>query len=76
MQIARVFALKDPNVDIIYVSQLELSNDLISYYTKILELGGVTDFKERLHFITPENAGKFPRYFPINKLLLYSPIAI
>jgi hypothetical protein len=37
-QIARLFAVKDPNVDIIYVSPFSLTNDVTGYYMKILEI--------------------------------------
>lgn len=31
--------MKDPNVDIIYVSPFQLTNDVIGYYMKIIEIG-------------------------------------
>lgn len=37
-QISRIFRLKDPNVDVIYVSPYVLSAEVTKYYMKILEL--------------------------------------
>ena len=54
LQIPRLFLLKDPNIEIIYITAHELPADIKHYYTKVLELGGVEDYKSRLHFITPE----------------------
>ena len=54
LQIPRLFLLKDPNVEIIYVTAQEVPADIKHYYTKVLELGGVEDYKSRVHFICPE----------------------
>ena len=35
-QITRIFSMKDPNVDVIYVSPFQLTNDVIGYYMKII----------------------------------------
>ena len=40
-QISRIFASKDPNVDIIYVSPFQMTPDVIGYYQKILEIGDI-----------------------------------
>lgn len=76
MQITRIFNLKDPLVDVIYISPFDLSNEIINYYYKILELGDVTNYKDRLHFIWPENHLRFPSHFSTSRLLIYSPKAI
>lgn len=66
MQITRIFALKDPLVEVVYVSPYELSTEIVNYYYKILELGDVVDFKSRLHFISPEMATTFPSHFSLS----------
>ena len=76
LQIPRLFRLKDPNVELIYVSSYELPPDIKHYYTKVLELGGIENYSARVHFITPEYTGHFPPHFPTNKLLLYSHFAL
>jgi len=40
-QIARLFSVKDPNVDVIYVAPFQMTNDVLGYYMKILEIGEV-----------------------------------
>lgn len=44
----------------------DLSKEIINYYYKILELNGLVNFKERLHFTWPEN-----HLVKIIKLLLF-----
>ena len=45
LQMSRIFALKDPNLEIIYVAPMPLSREIISYYYKICELGDLKNFK-------------------------------
>ena len=40
-QIARLFAVRDPNVDVVYVSPFTLTSDVTGYYMKILEIGDI-----------------------------------
>lgn len=40
-QISRIFAVKDPLVDVIYVSPFQMTNDVTGYYMKILEIGEI-----------------------------------
>ncbi len=63
-------------VEVIYVSPYDLSADILNYYFKILELGDITDYKDRLHFVFPENHEKFPSHFSTSRMLLYSPKTI
>lgn len=75
-QITRLFRLKDPFVEVIYISPFDLSSDIISYYYKILELNGVADYKDRLHFIWPDNFMQFPNHTSVSRLVMYSPKAL
>jgi hypothetical protein len=63
-------------VEVIYISPYDLSADIFNYYYKILELGDVIDFKNRLHFIWPENHNIFPSHFSTSRNLMYSPKAM
>lgn len=63
-------------LEIIYVSPFSLPKEIISYFYKIFELGELQNFKDRIHFIWPENAGKFPSSCPTCRLLYYSPLAL
>ena len=72
-QISRIFASKDPNVDIIYVSPFQMTPDVLGYYTKILEIGDIDSGNKRVHFVVPENIDRFPNHFSLTQILLYSP---
>lgn len=43
---------------------------------KILELGEIKNYKNRIFFIRPENTETFPSHFSLSKKLLYSPRAL
>ena len=75
-QITRLFNIKDPLVEIIYISPFDLPAEIINYYHKVLSLGEINDFKDRIHFIWPENHINFPSHFSTSRLLLYSPKAL
>ena len=54
-QISRIFSVKDPNVEIIYVSPFQMTNDVLGYYMKILEIGEIENPHSRLNIIVPDN---------------------
>lgn len=64
-QIARIFSVKDPNVDVIYVCPFTLTNDVYKYYLKILELVEIDSADKRFHIVVPENYVKFPQHFSL-----------
>ncbi len=68
--------MKDPNVDIIYVSPFQLTNDVIGYYMKIIEIGEIDNPTSRLNFIVPENYVKFPTHYSLAMCLMLSPKAL
>jgi IQ domain-containing protein H len=70
-----LFRLKDPNVDIIYVSPYMLTSEVTKYYMKILELVEVGDASGRLHIVVPENYVKFKSHLSLSQALMYSPKA-
>lgn len=76
LQISRLFLLRDPNVNIIYISPFTFTNDILGYYMKILQIGDIEEASTRLHIIVPENASKFPSHFSLTQCLLYSPKAM
>ena len=59
-QIARIFSVKDPNVDVIYVSPFTLTTDVYKYYVKILDLVEIENPEKRFNVVVPENYVKFP----------------
>jgi hypothetical protein len=76
MQMARLCAVADPLVDVIYVSPFPLSEDVQGYYRKLLELGGCADPGTRFKIVVPENTERFPGHFSLASLLYYSPAAM
>jgi flagellar assembly factor FliW len=74
-QLSRIFRLKDPNVDVIYVSPYLMTSEVTKYYMKILELVEIENAASRLHIIVPENYVKFSEHLSLTQALLYSPKA-
>ncbi len=75
-QIARIFAVRDPNVDVIYISPFQLTNDVTGYYMKILEIGEIENPQGRVNIVVPDNLHKFPNHFSLSQMLIYSPKTI
>ena len=74
--LTRLFALRDPSLEMIYVLPLEANSEVINYYWKVLEVAGVVNAQSRVHFVFPENSNKFVYSFSVSQLLYYSPIAL
>lgn len=73
-QISRIFAAgKDPLLEIIYVCPYQMTQDVLGYYMKILEISGISAENSRVHFVVPENMDRFPNHFSLAQVLLYSP---
>jgi len=53
-----------------------LQREIINYFYKICELGDIPNYRERIHFIWPENYSLFSEDYPLCKLLYYSPLAM
>ena len=75
-QIARLFAVRDPMVDVVYVTPFSLTNDVTGYYMKILEIGEVDTPNSRVNIVVPENIHRFPHHFSLAQMLIYSPKTI
>lgn len=52
-QMSRLFRMIDPNIDVILLAPFPIPVDLLAYYSKMLELAGVQNIENRLHYITP-----------------------
>lgn len=72
-QMSRLCQVADPNVQVIYVSPYPISTDVMQYYQKLLEIGGVKDPSSRYKIVYPENHARFPAHFSLSTVLLYSP---
>ena len=75
LQISRIFRVQDPNITVVYVSAFEMSQEVINYYLKILEKGGVQDPGSRLNFVFPD-LSNLPTHLATTKGVLYSPSTI
>ena len=75
-QLARIFSVKDPNVDVIYISPFPLTNEIATYYTQILGLLEVENPEKRFTVVVPENYVKFHRHMGLTQTLLLSPKAM
>ena len=75
-QLNRIVNLFDSNVEIIYISPYELNNDIIVYYTSIMETFGVEKPQERFHVVIPDEYKNYPPHFSVSELLLLSPNTI
>lgn len=72
-QLSRIFSLKDPEVEVVYVTPFQMTSEVLGYYMKILEIGEVSSPQSRLHIVVPNNVAKFPSHFCLAQVLLYSP---
>ena len=75
-QLNRIVNLFDSNVEIIYISPHELNQDIILYYTSIMETFGVEKPSERFHVVIPDSYKDYPPHFSVSELLLLSPKTI
>ena len=74
-QFSRLCDLRNPHVNIIFVSPLAIPPDLLGYFLSILQVRGVKDPKLRLKIIVPENLHRLPGHFSLTQALLASPTA-
>ena len=72
----RIFACKDPNVDVIYISPFTLTGEVFKYYMKILELVEIENPSNRFHLVVPENYVRFHEHLSLSQAMLYSPKAL
>ena len=68
--------MKDPNVDVIYISPYTLTSEVFKYYMKILELVEIEEPNKRFHLIVPENYVRFHEHLSLSQAMLYSPKAL
>lgn len=73
-QLTRLISLMDERVHIIYISSFEIPEDVISYYVSILNTIGITNVKERIHFLVPDACTLLPRHYCLSSLLYFSSI--
>lgn len=72
----RIFSVKDPNVDIVYICPFTMTSEVYKYYMKILELVEIEEPTKRFHLIVPENYPQFSGHLSLSQAMLYSPLAL
>ncbi|GMH84334.1 hypothetical protein TrVE_jg5934 [Triparma verrucosa] len=76
LQLHRLTDVKRSNVEVIYVAPFPMDDEIVDYYKKILEVGGVEAPHTRFSVVVPENVDIFPSHFPLSAILQYSPHAL
>lgn len=71
-QMSRLIRLRDPNIEIIYISPYVIPEDVVNFYFSILKTIGISDVKERVHFVVPDTNKSLPPNFNLASLLFYS----
>eukprot|EP00928_Gymnodinium_smaydae_P021585 TRINITY_DN18446_c0_g1_i2.p1 TRINITY_DN18446_c0_g1~~TRINITY_DN18446_c0_g1_i2.p1 ORF type:complete len:1145 (+),score=244.00 TRINITY_DN18446_c0_g1_i2:211-3645(+) len=74
-QICRMFRLCDPKKDVVLVAPKALHEDILDYYSKIMQLRGVKNPVGRFQIVVPENMGLMP-HMSLTQALLCSPKAL
>ena len=61
----RIFSVKDPLVDIVYISPFTMTSEVYKYYMKILDLVDIEEPVKRFHLFVPENYTKFHEHMSL-----------
>ena len=72
LQLNRLIRLIDPNLEIVYVTTTDIDEDVLRYYTSILNSIGIDNIDKRLHIIIPETTRSFPPHYSLSQLLYFS----
>ncbi len=76
LQLARLCDLRDPYVEIIYISPIPVDQAVLDVYIQLLSIDG-QNVNDRVHIISPENTEKFGHHnLSLAAHLLYSPQAL
>lgn len=68
--------MKDPLVDIVYVTPFQMTADVLGYYMKVLEIREIENSDSRVTFVVPDKVSEFPHHFSLAQMLIYSPKTI
>lgn len=71
-----IHELRDPDIEIIYVSPIRFTLSELEYIDKMLIILGISILPKRLHIITPELIDKLPIHLTLAQVLYCSSIAL
>jgi len=74
-QLGRIFRLSDPKRDIVFVAPKFLHEDILQYYSSIMQFRGVKNPPGRFQVVVPENTDLAPN-MSLSQALLCSPKAL
>mmetsp|Transcript_6264 Transcript_6264/g.23539 ORF Transcript_6264/g.23539 Transcript_6264/m.23539 type:complete len:1062 (-) Transcript_6264:5083-8268(-) len=72
-QMGRLMDLKDPQVEMIFITPYPMSDEALEYTLRLLALSGVKNAEKRLKCVHPENWEFLPQYMSLTDCLLCSP---
>lgn len=75
VQMARMFRLADSKRDVIFVAPKHIHEDVLDYYSKIMQFRGIQNPPGRFQVVVPENMGLKDK-FSLTQALLCSPKAL
>ena len=73
---SRLCCVSDPDVECVLATPARISEDVLSYYVRLLEAGGCDNVRARVCVVNPENARRLPPGLSLAKQLLCSPAAL
>eukprot|EP00520_Triparma_pacifica_P000276 CAMPEP_0118660132 /NCGR_PEP_ID=MMETSP0785-20121206/15500_1 /TAXON_ID=91992 /ORGANISM="Bolidomonas pacifica, Strain CCMP 1866" /LENGTH=999 /DNA_ID=CAMNT_0006553319 /DNA_START=29 /DNA_END=3024 /DNA_ORIENTATION=+ len=76
LQLQRLVDINNEDVEVVYVSPFPLDDEIVDYYKKILQIGGIDSPSSKFTVVVPENKDIFPSHFPLSSILMYSPHAV
>jgi hypothetical protein len=74
LQLARITDVRDPNVEVVYLSPVPLDREIVDYYSSLLAMGpaGSGTSMDRVHIVSPDLSLP-PHPLPLSSLLSLSP---
>lgn len=76
LQLPRILDTANPLTDVAFITPQPIDQDVLSYWQKLLEVGGVNEPHTRFKVLHPENTQRLPPLLPLASRLLASPKAL
>mmetsp|Transcript_25501 Transcript_25501/g.55857 ORF Transcript_25501/g.55857 Transcript_25501/m.55857 type:complete len:1098 (-) Transcript_25501:29-3322(-) len=75
-QLGRIFRVLDPQVDVVFVVPRRMHDEILEYYSAIMQFRGIRNPPGRLQIIVPDAGGTLPENLSLTQALLSSPKAM